>query len=207
MRTDPFSDVVLWLSELRWQVLLYWVLLLASIVIASINWIRDPEQRRAQSLAIWGFRLLIGAMWYQGTTWKLPLPASEAFAYWLGETGKFAAFPFIRYLVMHVFQPLLPLVGTLIYFAELFFAVSITLGALTRFGALLALGQATFLWIGLYQAPNEWPWNYVFLMIVHGFFIVTAAGRHLGLDAILRSPGGIVDRATGRLQTFLRLAT
>ena len=26
-------------------------------------------------------------------------------------------------------------------------------------------------------------WNYVFLMVVHGFFIVTAAGRSLGVDA------------------------
>ncbi len=207
MRTDPFSDVISWLFDFRWQVVLYWALLIASIVIASINWVRDPEQRRAESVAIWVFRLLIGAMWYQGTTWKLPLPASDAFAYWLGETGKHAAFPFLRSLVTGVFEPLLPVVGTLVYFAELSFAATITLGLLTRFGALLALGQATFLWIGLYQAPNEWPWNYVFLMIVHGFFIVTAAGRHLGADALLRRPSGVTDRATGRARTFLRLAT
>lgn len=207
MRTDPFSDAVLWLFDLRWQAMLYWALLIASIIIAAINGFRDPEQRRGKCLAIWVFRLLIGAMWYQGTTWKLPLPVSDGFAFWLGETGKYAAFGFIRYLVVHVFEPLLPVVGTLIYFAELFFAVSITLGVLTRFGALLALGQATFLWLGLYQAPNEWPWNYVFLMIVHGFFIVTAAGRRLGLDAILREPDGVVDRASGRLGMFLRLAT
>lgn len=207
MRTDPFSDVITWLFDFRWQTLLFLVLLAASVVIASINWTRDPDQRRAESVAIWLFRLLIGAMWYQGTTWKLPLPASDAFAYWLGETAKHAAFPFIRSLVTDVFQPLLPVVGTLIYFAELLFAVSITLGLLIRLGALLALGQATFLWIGLYQAPNEWPWNYVFLMIVHGFFIVTTAGRHLGADAILRRPGGAIDRMTGLARTVLRLAT
>lgn len=207
MRTDPLSDVITWLFDPRWQVLLYWALLIASVVMASITWSRDPEQRRANSIAIWVFRLLIGAMWYQGTTWKLPLPASDAFAFWLGETGKYAAFPFIRSLVTDVFQPLLPVVGTLVYFAELLFAVTITLGVLTRLGALLALGQGVFLWIGLYQAPHEWPWNYVFLIIVHGFFIVTAAGRHLGVDAILRQPGGFVDRATGPARTVLRLAT
>jgi uncharacterized membrane protein YphA (DoxX/SURF4 family) len=207
MRTDPFSDAITWLFDFRWQTLLYLALLAASIGIASINWTRDPEQRRAASIAIWLFRLLIGAMWYQGTTWKLPLPASDAFAYWLAETGKYAAFPFIRSLITDVFQPLLPVVGTLIYFAELLFAVSITLGLLTRLGALLALGQATFLWIGLYQASNEWPWNYVFLMIVHGFFIVTAAGRHLGADALLRRPGDAIDRTTGLARTVLRLST
>lgn len=207
MRTDPFSDVIAWLFDFRWETLVYLALLAASIVIASINWARDPQQRTAESVAIWVFRLLIGAMWYQGTTWKLPLPASEAFAHWLGETGKYAAFPFIRSLVTDVFQPLLPVVGTLVYFAELFFAVTITLGLLTRLGALTALGQATFLWIGLYQATNEWPWNYVFLMVVHGFFIATAAGRHLGADAMLRRPGGIIDGSTGLRRTLLRLAT
>jgi hypothetical protein len=207
MRSDPFSDSLAWLFDFRWQTLLCLALLAASVVVASINWTRDPQQRTAECVAIWIFRLLIGAMWYQGTTWKLPLPVSDAFAYWLGETGKYAAFPFIRTLVTDVFQPLLPVVGTLIYFAELFFAVTVTLGVLTRLGALLALGQAAFLWIGLYQAADEWPWNYVFLMIVHGFFIVTAAGRCLGIDAILRRPGGAVDRATGPARTLLRLAT
>lgn len=207
MRTDPFSDVLMWLFDFRWPVLLYWALLIGSVVIAGINWRSVPAQRTARNAVIWGLRLLIGAMWYQGTTWKLPLPASDAFAYWLGETAKYAAFPFIRDMVTGIFQPALPVVGTLIYFAELFFAVTITLGVLTRFGALLALGQAAFLWIGLYQASNEWPWNYVFLMTVHGFFILDAAGRSLGMDAILRRPGGPIDRLTGLPRTLLRLAT
>jgi hypothetical protein len=207
MRTDPFSDALSWLFDFRWETLLYWVLLVTSLVIAGVNWRSDPQQRTPGAVAIWVFRLLIGAMWYQGTTWKLPLPVSDAFAFWLGETGKYAAFPFIRVLVTHVFEPLLPVVNTLIYFAELSFAVTITLGMLTRLGALLALGQAAFLWIGLYQAPNEWPWNYMFLMIVHGFFIVTAAGRCLGVDALLRRPGGPVERVGGLPRTVFGLAT
>jgi uncharacterized membrane protein YphA (DoxX/SURF4 family) len=207
MRTDPFSDTLMWLTDLRWEVAIFWLLLIGSIIVAGVNWRTDPAQRTTENVAIWVFRLLIGAMWYQGTTWKLPLPYSDAFAHWLGETGQYAAFPFVRDLVHSVFEPLLPVVGTLIYFAELFFAVTLMLGALTRLGALLALGQATFLWIGLYQAPNEWPWNYVFLMIVHGFFIVTAAGRSLGVDALLRRPVGLVDRTAGLPGRLLGLAT
>ncbi len=207
MRTDPFSDVLMWLTDFRWEVAIFWLLLIGSFVVAGANWRMDPAQRTIENVAIWVFRLLIGAMWYQGTTWKLPLPYSEAFAYWLGETGQYAAFPFVRDLVHGVFEPALPVVGTLIYFAELFFAVTLMLGALTRLGALLALGQATFLWIGLYQAPNEWPWNYVFLMIVHGFFIVAAAGRSLGVDALLRRQGGLVDRTGGPPGRLLGLAT
>ena len=207
MRTDPFSDVLVWLFDFRWQTLLYWALLIGSVIVAAVNWRRDPAQRTPESVAIWVFRLLIGAMWYQGTTWKLPLPASEAFAYWLGETGKYAAFPFIRSLD----HPGLRAAVAGRRHADLLRRAVLCGGhharRLTRLAALLALGQATFLWIGLYQAPNEWPWNYVFLMIVHGFFIVTAAGRCLGVDALLRRPGGPVDRAGGLPGTLLRLAT
>lgn len=53
-------------------------------------------------------------------------------------------------------------------------------------GALYALG----LWIGLYRDPGEWPWEYIFLAVVQGMFAVHAAGRSLGLDALLRRRAG-----------------
>ncbi len=207
MRTNPFSDTFSWLADARWEVLLFWALLIASIVIAAINLRSDPAQRSPRDATIWMFRVLIGAMWYEGTTWKLPLPYSGAFQFWLKKTGEEAAFPFISDLVNNVMLPNIHVVGTLIYFAELAFAVSLMLGVFTRLGALLAMGQALFLWLGLYHAKAEWPWNYIFLATVHGLFIATAAGRSLGVDAILRRPGGLVSRATGLRGWLLRWIT
>lgn len=207
MRTNPFSDVVLWLADARWEVLLFWVLLIASTGVAAVNWRTDPAQRTPHHAAVWVFRVLIGAMWYQGTTWKLPLPYSGAFEYWLQQTGEHAAFPFIGDLVNSVMLPHIAVVGTFIYLAELAFAVSLMLGVLTRLGALLAAGQALFLWLGLYRAEAEWPWNYMFLAVVHGLFIVVAAGRSLGVDAILRRPEGVVSRAKGIAGLMLRRST
>lgn len=207
MRTNPFSDVYSWLADARWEVLLFWALLIASTAIATTNLRTDPAQRTPHDAAVWVFRVLIGAMWYQGTTWKLPLPYSDPFEYWLRQTGEHAAFPFIGDLVNGVMLPHIAVVGTFIYFAELAFAVSLMLGVLTRLGALLAMGQALFLWLGLYRAEEEWPWNYIFLATVHGLFIVLAAGRSLGVDAILRRPGGVVSRATGFRGLILRWFT
>lgn len=66
------------------------------------------------------------------------------------------------------------------------FAVSYILGLAVRplatLGALYALG----LWIGLYRHPNEWPWEYIFLATIQGMLAVHAAGRSLGLDALLQ---------------------
>lgn len=207
MRANPVSDALGWLSEPRWEVLLFWALILASIAIAVVNWKDDPAQRTTKDATVWLFRVLIGAMWYQGSTWKLPLPLSSGFEYWLRQTGEHAAFPFVADLVDGVLIAHLELVGTLVYFAELFFAVSLILGLLTRFGALLAAGQALFLWLGLYQAEAEWPWNYIFLAVVHGLFVVIAAGRSLGVDAILRRPGGVVSRTQGIPGFMLRQLT
>ena len=107
MRTNPFFD--------SWQFLigatddhralgifqyvmvaLFWVLLVASVWIAFKNWSKDSEQRRGSHVIIWICRLLIGAQWFQGCLWKLPLPVSDGFRYWTGQMGEHAAFAFHR---------------------------------------------------------------------------------------------------------------
>ncbi|MEO6269161.1 MAG: hypothetical protein ABIP08_02540 [Lautropia sp.] len=186
MRTNPLLDTYEWLFDLRWQALLLWVLLIASAFIAARNWRQDPEQRSVAHVTIWGVRLLIGGMWYQASTWKLPLPFSDAFKHWLEQSGEHASFQFLGDLVTEVMIPALPVVGTFIYFFELLMAVSLLLGLFVRPLALAAVGQSVFLWLTLYRAEAEWPWNYVFLTVVHILFIVIAAGRYLGADALLR---------------------
>jgi hypothetical protein len=56
-----------------------------------------------------------------------------------------------------------------VYSVELTIAISLLLGICSRVrrhaGALMGLN----LWIGLYSAPGEWPWTYMFLVIVQYF--------------------------------------
>jgi len=57
--------------------------------------------------------------------------------------------------------------------------------------AVIGMLYTAQLWLGLYRQPEEWPWLYVFLIFVQGFFVVTNAGRSLGLDAVIaRKPFG-----------------
>jgi uncharacterized membrane protein YphA (DoxX/SURF4 family) len=207
VRTNPFLDTFMWLTDFRWVVLLYWVLLIASVVVAWTNWRTDPAQRTPERVTIWLVRLLVGSMWFQGSTWKLPLPYSDAFEYWLKQSGQHASFQFIGDLVNHVMLPALPVVGTLVYFVELFLAASLMLGVATRFAGLVGIGQTAFLWLSLYRAEAEWPWNYVFLLLLHVLFVVVAAGRSLGVDALLRRPEGALARTQGLPAAALRLAT
>lgn len=59
------------------------------------------------------------------------------------------------------------------------------LGLLTRLGALLGTLMALNLWLGLYSAPGEWPWTYMFLVVIQALFAIDPPGRSLGADALL----------------------
>src|SRR5271169_6973477 len=64
-------------------------------------------------------------------------------------------------------------------------AVSLILGVVTRLGAALGALMAINLWLGLYNAPGEWPWTYMFLVVIQLLFVIDPPGRCLGIDAIL----------------------
>ena len=197
MKTNPISDA-LWfllgdtpdhesLGSLRYPfVALYVVLLVGSVVVAAIAWRRNPEQRDGARLATWLFRVLMGSMWFQGAIWKLPLPVSGGLQYWTGQMAENAAFSFYADVVRGLILPNMAVFDPLILVVELGLAVSFMLGVLVRPAATLGILYALGLWIGLYRHPGEWPWEYVFIAIIHGQFAVGQAGRSLGVDALRR---------------------
>ena len=199
MRTNPFYDALLFLigatpdhesSGVRWLlVALFLILLAASAWIAFQSWQQDPAQRTGAHLATWFMRVMIGAMWFQGALWKLPWPVSGGFRFWTQQLEANAAFEVHRWIATNVFIPLLPVIDPLVFLTELSFAASLLLGFWVRPIGVVAMLFATHLWLGLYHNPDEWPWQYVFLIFVQGFFVLTNAGKSLGLDALIaRAP-------------------
>jgi hypothetical protein len=59
------------------------------------------------------------------------------------------------------------------------------LGVFVRLGAVIGALQIVNLWLGLYSAPNEWPWTYFFLILLMLSFALHHYGRSLGVDAII----------------------
>lgn len=166
---------------------LFFALLAASAVIAIRNWRQDPAQRTFAHLLTWAMRVLVGCMWFQGSLWKLPLFSTEnGLYYWTQQMVENSAFDWHRALVERVLLPAFTIVtDPLAYCAELGFAVSLILGVAVRPMGVLAAMFAANLWIGLYRHSGEWPWNYVFLALLMASFSLHAAGRSLGLDALL----------------------
>ena len=65
-------------------------------------------------------------------------------------------------------------------------ASAFILGLGVRAFALLGMVFAAQLYFGLYNHPNEWPWEFIFIIVICWLFYINAAGRSLGLDALLR---------------------
>lgn len=194
MNPNPFSDVIAFVTQPGWLTPVFWLLLLASAAIAGYVWRTMPEQRTAAHLSDWAIRLLIGCMWWQQSLWKLPPyytdKPNEPFgttglAYWMGEMGKHAAIPLQSDFVNHVILPHFYLFAPIVFSLEVLTALSLILGLFVGLGGFIGALQILNLWLGLYSAPNEWPWTYFFLLLLMVNFAIRHYGRSLGLDAII----------------------
>ena len=213
MKTDPFTDTWLYLAGQwpdqiavgwwRWLfVSLFVLLLLASLAIAVREWRTDPAQRTAGHVVNGLVRVLVGGMWWVSTLWKLPLFTEDnGLHYWVDQEKTNAAFGWLRTLVSDVLlrTPVFYALDTITFFLELAFAVSLILGLGVRVAGAIGVVFVAQLWLGLYRNETEWPWTYVFLMMLMGLFAVHGYGRSLGLDAGLRRRAAYGGRAVGRV--------
>jgi hypothetical protein len=191
---DPATDVIAFLTKPAWYTAVFWALLIASAAVAAYVAARIPEQRSGRHVARWVFRLLIGSMWWQQTLWKLPPYYTDqpdepfgttGLANWMKILGQHAAIPLQADFVNDIVLPNFYWFAPIVYAAELLTAASLMLGAFVGLFGLIGALQIVNLWLGLYSAPNEWPWTYFFLIILQLVFAFDHYGRSLGVDALL----------------------
>ena len=185
MKPDPLRNVLTFLSAPGWVTPAFWLLLAASAIAAVAVYRADPAQRTIRHFAIWLLRLVMGAMWWQQSLWKIP-PNYDGLSYWMKQMVEHAPIEWQSQLVRDVMLPNITLFGPLVYGVEVLIGISLILGLLTRLGAIVGMLMAVNLWLGLYSAPGEWPWTYGFLVIVHILFAIDPPGRSLGVDFLLR---------------------
>jgi uncharacterized membrane protein YphA (DoxX/SURF4 family) len=124
-------------------------------------------------------------MWWQQTLWKIP-PNFDGLRYWMEQEVAHASTALLSAFVDGLVLPNLNLFGPLVYLTEAAIGISLLLGLFSRAGALLGALMGINLWLGLYSAPGEWPWTYMFLIIIQALFVIDPPGRVLGADVLLR---------------------
>ena len=191
---NPLLDVVHFLLKPGWPTPVFWLLLAAGIAVALYAFATIPGQQSFGNIWNLVFRMLIGAMWWQATLWKLPPDYTDepghpfgetGLAFWMIRLGKTAALQIQADFVNYIVLPHFYLFAPIVYGLEVLTAVSLILGLFVRFWGVIGALQAVNLWLGLYNDYYNWPWTYFFLLILMLIFAVHRYGRSLGFDAVI----------------------
>jgi uncharacterized membrane protein YphA (DoxX/SURF4 family) len=187
MTQNPLTDALHFLvdTDKLWFTVIFWLLILGSAVVAFLVWRADPAQRTVRHVGIGILRFIVACMWWQQSLWKIPPHWDWGLIHWMEEMVAHASTELQSVLVRDLVLPNIALFGPLVYLIEVAIAVSLILGLLTRAGAALGALMAINLWLGLYNAPGEWPWTYMFLVVIQLLFVIDPPGRSLGIDDLL----------------------
>jgi uncharacterized membrane protein YphA (DoxX/SURF4 family) len=203
MRPNPLTDALAFLVETDkfWFTVIFWLLLLGSVAAALQAWRADPVQRSARHIGVGVLRFIVGCMWWQQSLWKIPPHYDWGLIHWMQEMVEHASTELQSVLVRDLVLPNIAVFGPLVYAIEVAIAASLILGLLTRLGAALGALMAINLWLGLYNAPSEWTWTYMFLVVIQLLFLIDPPGRSLGVDVLLRQR----EIGTGKSTSVLSL--
>ena len=106
-----------------------------------------------------------------------------------------------------VVKPNIRWFGYVIWGTEAFIFLSMCLGFFSRLGALAAIGMGSQLMIGLSNAPNEWEWSYILIVLLAVAMFGLAPGRYFGLDRLLRPRFKALSERGSRVGRLLLLFT
>jgi len=135
-------------------------------------------------------RIVYGVLWWQQSKWKVP---SDDFGrksggglwYWVQQEIQYPTVGAYKDFLVNVMIPHWTFFGYMTLATETFIGVTLILGVFTRLGALVALGMAANITIGILSVPHEWGWTYTMMIVLAALFLLTGAGRSVGVDALL----------------------
>jgi thiosulfate dehydrogenase [quinone] large subunit len=154
-------------------------------------------------------RVGVALLWISNLSWKNPPTFGQGdnpsglyeFTRWAVE---YPVFPPYSWVVEHVVLPNFAVFGWGVLFVEATVGAFLFIGLATRFFALVGLAQTVAIALSVANAPNEWLWSYLLMVLAHLAIIATAAGRYAGLDGLLRERW---SASTGRLSRLLAAAS
>jgi hypothetical protein len=151
------------------------------------------DERERVLLTLAGVRIFMGVFWLVNLLWKLPTDFGKG-DYWglprtfeLARTHAFS--PPLRRLADDVLIPHMTVFGWVIFLMGLFTGLSLVLGLLTRVGAALGLLQAIAITLLVANAPGEWLYGYLMLILLSALMLLLPVSRRLSIDdALGRDP-------------------
>jgi uncharacterized membrane protein YphA (DoxX/SURF4 family) len=151
------------------------------------------DERERVLLTLAGVRAFMGVFWLVNLLWRLPTDFGEG-EYWglprtLDIAQHHAFTPPLRSLVDDVLIPHTSVLGWVLFIAGLLTGLSLVLGFMTRLGAALGLVQAISITLLVANAPGEWLYGYLMLILLSALLLLLPVSRRMSLDdALGRDP-------------------
>jgi thiosulfate dehydrogenase [quinone] large subunit len=134
----------------------------------------------------------VGLLWLQNVGWKIPPdfgrgdPPSGLFLSASHAVTHEVFHPYAQ-LVEQVVLPNFTFFGWMVLLVEASLGAFLLIGLATRFWAVIGVAQTVVIMLSVLNAPHEWWWSYVLMLLAHLALFATAAGRYAGLDGLLRT--------------------
>jgi thiosulfate dehydrogenase [quinone] large subunit len=148
-----------------------------------------PSRMNRAVIAI--VRVGVGLLWLQNVGWKTPpdfgrgdppggLYLSTTYAVSHQVLGPYA------WLVDRLVLPNFTFFAWMVLLVEASLGAFLLIGLATRFWAVVGVAQTVVIMLSVLNAPHEWYWSYLLMLLVQMALFATAAGRYAGLDGLLR---------------------
>lgn len=136
-------------------------------------------------------RVGVALLWIQNVSWKDPPtfgagPTPSGLYSYTGYAVEYPVFAPYTWLVEHLVLPNFAFFGWAVLLVEAALGAFLLIGLATRFWALVGVAQTIAIALSVLNAPHEWLWSYLLLVLAHVALFATAAGRSGGLDGLLR---------------------
>jgi thiosulfate dehydrogenase [quinone] large subunit len=152
-------------------------------------------------------RIVMGITWLHEAEWKIPPDFGQAGGgglwFWSHQAIEHPVFPPFNAVLEAVVFPNFTAFGWGVLLAEAAIGGFLIVGLATRFWALVGLAQSVAITLSVLNAPNEWSYAYYMMLAIHLALFATAAGRHGGLDGVLRPAWQRAGRLPARLLLWL----
>jgi thiosulfate dehydrogenase [quinone] large subunit len=157
-------------------------------------------------------RIATAVLWIGNVGWKIPpnfgqgaSPDAPRDLYqWTSYAVSDPVFGPYSWLVEHVVLPNFGVFAWTVLLVEAGLGGFLLIGLATRFWAVVGAGQSLAIMLSVANAPEEWIWSYLLMIMVHGTLFATAAGRYAGVDGVLRP---VWQRSGSRLARLLVVAS
>jgi hypothetical protein len=151
------------------------------------------DERERVLLTLAGVRAFMGVFWLLGVLWRLPGDFGgddrRGLRHAIALARDHAFTSPLRALADDVLAPHVTVFGWLLFLLGLVTGLSLLLGLLTRVGAVLGLLHAVASALLLGDAPGEWLYGYLMLVLLSALVLLTPVSRRLSVDdALGRDP-------------------